>query len=150
MADDYAALLDSIANGRLDDVIGYRPPVPVQAVPEKPSAWRRVPDIGVTALKGAVGLPEALVGLADIPTGGIVGRGVERAGVRFGEAQNLLSEMYSPQQKAAQAAVSEGFRGGFLPGMSAAIRHPSTIATTIGESIPTMLGGAGSPGGRSK
>src|SRR3990167_3460285 len=143
MADDYAALLDSIANGRLDDVIGYRPPVPVQAVPEKPSALRRVPDIGVTALKGAVGLPEALVGLADIPTGGIVGRGVERAGVRFGEAQNLLSEMYSPQQKAAQAAVSEGLRGGFLPGMSAAIRHPSTIATTIGESIPTMLGGAG-------
>src|SRR3990170_3494358 len=101
MADDYSSLLDSIASGRLDDVIGYKPPAaPVQAVPEKPSAWRRIPDIGVTALKGAVGLPEAFVGLADIPTGGAVGRGLERAGVRFGEAQKLLSEMYSPQQKA--------------------------------------------------
>ena len=117
-------------------------PMPVQAVPERPNAWRRVPDIGVTALKGAVGLPEALVGLADIPTGGAAGRGIERAGVRFGETQKILSEMYSPQQKAAQAAVSEGFREGFLPGISAAIQHPSTIATTIGESVPSMLGGA--------
>lgn len=118
-------------------------PSPVAAIPEKPSAWRRVPDVGVTALKSAVGLAETGIGLADIPTFGAVGRGLEKVGVRPRETQEILSSWYSPQQQAAQRAVSGAFEEGFLPGMAAAIQRPSTIATTIGESVPTMLGGAG-------
>lgn len=131
----------------LDDLLGgysniYRQPEPTQAIPEKPSPWRRVPDIGVMGLKGAVGLVESGIGLADIPTGGAVGRGLEKAGLRAKETQEILTGMYSPQQRAAQAAVSEGFREGFVPGITAAIRNPSTIAIAVGESAPSMLGGA--------
>jgi hypothetical protein len=44
--------------------------------------------VGVTALKGAVGLPQGFVGLADIPTGGRVGKFLEdTAGYRPQETQ---------------------------------------------------------------
>lgn len=98
-------------------------------------------DIGVTALKGAVGLPQAVVGLADIPTGGRVGKALEGAGLRFKDAQDALGEMYSPAQQAANRKVREA--EGFVGTAQAMLQNPSTIATGIGESLPQMLGGAG-------
>jgi hypothetical protein len=101
--------------------------------------WAR--DLGVAALKGAVGLPQAVVGLADIPTGGRVGKALEDAGFRPGEAQKMLDEFYSSQQQAANRAVQEA--DGFIPTLSAAIDNPSAIGATAIESLPQMLGGAG-------
>jgi N12 class adenine-specific DNA methylase len=98
-------------------------------------------DIGVTALKGAVGLPQAIVGLADIPTGGRVGKALEDAGYRPGDAQQALDAMYSDPQQEANAKVRSA--EGFTDTMAAAIENPSVIATTVGESLPQMLGGAG-------
>lgn len=98
-------------------------------------------DVGVTALKGAVGLPEAFVGLADIPTGGRVGKALDDLGVKFGETQKALDTFYSAPQQEANKRVRDA--QGFVPTMAAALENPSTIATTIGESIPQMLGGAG-------
>jgi hypothetical protein len=102
-------------------------------------------DIGVTALKGAVGLPQAAVGLLDIPTGGHAGKAIEGAGVRFKDAQDALDTMYSPAQQAANRKVQEA--DGFLGTAKAMLENPSTIATGIGESIPQMLGGAGAARG---
>lgn len=98
-------------------------------------------DIGVTALKGAVGLPQAAVGLADIPTGGQVGKALEGAGLRFKDAQDALDTMYSPAQQEANRKVREA--DGFVGTAKAMLENPSTIATGIGESLPQMLGGAG-------
>lgn len=98
-------------------------------------------DVGVTALKGAVGLPAAFVGLADIPTGGRVGKALEGAGIKFKETQDILSGQYSEQQQAANKKVQEA--DGFVDTTVTALQNPSTIATAIGESIPQMLGGAG-------
>lgn len=98
-------------------------------------------DVGVVALRGAVGLPEAFVGLADIPTGGRVGKFLdEEVGYRPGDAKEILSDLYSTSQKRANLNVEkvDGF-GGTL---EAALDNPSVIATAIGESIPQMLGGA--------
>ena len=39
-------------------------------------------DVGLSLMKSAISVPETIVGLADIPTGGAVGRAVENAGVR--------------------------------------------------------------------
>lgn len=130
----------------LTSLFGSHTPAEPDVTPsqaERPSPWRRVPDIGVMALKGAVGLAETGIGLADIPTMGAAGRALERVGVRPREAQEELSTWYSPQQRAAQAEVSEAFKEGFVPGVVSAVRHPSTIAATIGESAPSMIGGAG-------
>lgn len=98
-------------------------------------------DIGVTALKGAVGLPQAVVGLADIPTGGRVGKALEGAGLRFKDAQDSLDTMYSPAQQEANRKVRDA--DGFIGTAKAMLENPSTIATGVGESLPQMLGGAG-------
>ncbi|MDR6887897.1 MULTISPECIES: PLxRFG domain-containing protein [Variovorax] len=111
--------------------------------PESPkrSALDVAKDIGVTALKGAVGLPQAVVGLADIPTGGRVGKALDDAGVRFKDTQDFLADQYSDAQKAANKKVAAA--DGFVGTAQAMIENPSTIATSVGESIPQMLGGAG-------
>lgn len=98
-------------------------------------------DVGVTAVKGAIGLPQAFVGLADIPTFGYIGKGLDAIGIRFNEAQAIASGWYSPAQQRANQAVQSA--DGFFDTLGAAASNPSTIATTVGESLPQMLGGAG-------
>ena len=116
-----------------------------QAAPqpeEHSSLVRRIAgDTAVTALKGAIGLPESIVGLADIPTGGMVGKGLEYVGFRPREAKKTLDELYSPEQKKANTAVQQA--KGFLPTVQAIIENPSVAAHTALESAPQMLGGSG-------
>jgi hypothetical protein len=99
-----------------------------------------VGDVGVTALKGAVGLPQAVVGILDLPTGGLVGKGYQELGLDFKRTQNILDGLYSPAQQLANKNVSEA--DGFLNTLAAMAANPSTILTTVGESLPQMLGGA--------
>lgn len=97
-------------------------------------------DIGVISLKGAVGLPQALMGIADLVSGGQAGKDFEEAGLRFKDAQKILDDAYSPAQQAANREVQAA--DGFVGTTKAAIENPSVIATTVGESLPQMLGGA--------
>jgi hypothetical protein len=116
---------------------------PVQPKKErsKRSAADFAKDAGVVALKGAVGLPASIVGLADIPTGGRVGKFLEdNLGYRPGDAQRILADEFSDAQKEANQEVEQA--DGFVDTARAAIENPSTIATSVGESIPQMLGGA--------
>jgi len=98
-------------------------------------------DVGITLLKGAIGLPEAAVGLLDLPTMGYAGKLLEQAGFKPKEAREILDTYLSEAQQAANRKVREA--QGFLPTAKAALQNPSTIFTTAGESIPQMLGGAG-------
>lgn len=98
-------------------------------------------DAGITLLKGAIGLPEAAVGLLDIPTLGYAGKLLEQAGFKPKEAKEILDTYLSEAQQAANRQVKEA--QGFIPTAKAALQNPSTIATSIGESLPQMLGGAG-------
>jgi len=98
-------------------------------------------DSGITLLKGTIGLPEAFVGLADIPSRGAIGKFLERAGYKPKEASAILDTYLSEAQQAANRKVSEA--KGFVPTIQASLQNPSTIATSIGESLPQMIGGAG-------
>jgi len=98
-------------------------------------------DTGVTFLKGAIGLPEAFVGLADIPTLGYAGKLLEQAGYRPREAKEILNTYLSEAQQAANRKVKEA--EGFGGTIGAAVTNPSTIVTAVGESLPQMIGGAG-------
>ena len=98
-------------------------------------------DAGITLLKGAIGLPEAVVGLLDIPTLGYAGKLLEEAGYKPKEAREILDTYLSEAQQAANRKVSEA--KGFLPTAKAALQNPSTILTSVGESLPQMIGGAG-------
>ena len=112
-----------------------------KSVEPKRTLGGTIKDMGVTALKGAVGLPQAVVGLADMATGGHAGKALEGAGLRFKETQDILSDQYSDAQKAANRKVAEA--DGFVGTAKAMLENPSTIATSVGESLPQMLGGAG-------
>lgn len=147
-------------SGRLlsDDEVFGAAPAPAPGSGRSAADWAR--DVGVTALKGAVGLPQAFAGLlnlADTVNRGTapaslreamgdptsrpgVGKALEDAGLRFEDAQKGLDELYSPAQQAANRKVAEA--DGFLPTVQAALENPSTIARAAVESIPQMLGGA--------
>jgi hypothetical protein len=126
----------------LDQAIAERKEreVPVE-IPERTLAGT-LKDIAVTAGKGMVGLGEAAVGLADIPTFGRVGREMEEyLDYKPKETQEFLSSLYSPAQKAITQEVesAKGFRGK----IKTMLKHPSTIGHAVLESTPQMLGGAG-------
>lgn len=115
---------------------------PFDDLPEAPtSTLRRAGDVGISALKGAISVPEAVVGLADIATLGRAGKLAEDAGFRPREAKAALDEFLSPAQKSANKAVSDA--KGFIPTIEAAARNPSTIGHAVVESLPAMgAGGA--------
>ena len=124
-----------------------RPPEPVAPTPglgvgaPERTVLGTVGDIGISALKGAISLPQAVVGILDIPTGGYAGKLLEDAGYRPEEAKAILDQYLSPAQQAANKEVAEA--EGFLPTIEAAIKNPSVIAHTVLESAPSMIGGAG-------
>ncbi len=103
--------------------------------------WAR--DIGATAVKGAIAVPEMVVGLADIPTGGRVGKFLENEGGAVGfrpkQAKEIVNEWHSDATKEAQRKFQEA--DGFWDKAATAVQNPSLIATAVGESIPSMLAG---------
>lgn len=103
------------------------------------SAMDVVKDVGVTALKGAIGVPEAVVGLADIATGGRAGKALEEVGFEPKRARDIANDWYSEPTKAAQRKFQEA--DGIVDKAVTAVENPSLIATAVGESLPAM--GAG-------
>lgn len=130
---DIDKFLDGDAPSDIDSFLG-------PDEPEQPSPFRRVADIGVSALSGAVSVPEAAVGVADIVTQGRAGKVAEELGFRPKEARGIIESLYSPQQQEANRAVQEA--DGFFPTIGAALENPSTIAHAVIQSLPSM-GAAG-------
>lgn len=126
--------------------VGYQPfaadaVAPMEAPAEPERTWGAVAkDVGVSALKGAIAVPEAAVGMADLLSGGRAGKVLEDVGFRPGEAKAILDEQYSDKQKQAFQSVSQA--EGFTGKMGAALANPSVIGHTLVESAPLMgMGG---------
>ena len=114
-------------------------PEPKVTEPER-GVLETIGDVGTSLLKGAIAVPEAAVGLADIVTGGHAGKLANDLGFRPGEAKRFIDDNFiSEPQKKANKAVSDA--EGFFPTLEAVIENPSTIAHTALESLPSM--GAG-------
>ncbi|KZK31995.1 hypothetical protein A4F85_04570 [Delftia sp. GW456-R20] len=111
------------------------------AAPRGLKGWGR--DIAATAVKGAIAVPEALVGLADIPTGGAAGKALANeggtVGLRFRQAKEMVNDWHSDATKEAQRKFQEA--DGIVDKTAVALSNPSLIATAVGESLPSM--GAG-------
>lgn len=99
----------------------------------------RIADVGLSTLKGAIGVPESIIGMADLVTGGDAGKLAEKAGFRPKEAKAFLDPFYSDQQKAANAEVDKA--EGFMPTVGAMVQNPSTILHQAVESAPSMITG---------
>lgn len=105
--------------------------------------WGR--DIGAGLVDTAIGVPEALVGFADIPTGGRVGKFLENkdgaVGLRFKDAREVTSGWYSDATQEAERKVQQA--DGIVDKTVAAIQNPSVIAKAVGTSLGAMgAGGA--------
>jgi len=102
-----------------------------------------IKDVAATAVKGAIGVPEALVGIADIPTGGEVGKFLENEGGSVGfrpkQAKEIANDWHSDATKEAQRKFQDA--NGIVDKAVTAVQNPSLIATAVGESLPSM--GAG-------
>ena len=136
-----------------DDVakhLGYSGPSAADAPAPERSFLGTVGDTAISLGKGMIAVPEAAVGLADIATGGRVGKaledGVEIPGtdgfrLRFDPkaAKGVLDEGLSDAQKHANKQVMEA--EGLWETIKAAVRNPSVAAQSAVESIPLM--GAG-------
>lgn len=96
-------------------------------------------DLGISALKSAVAVPETVVGIADLASGGAAGKLVENAGVRFKDTQNILDSYKSDAGQAAQDKFNNA--EGFYDSAKAAIQNPSVIVNAGVESIAPMLAG---------
>ena len=96
-------------------------------------------DIGATAVKAAIAVPETAVGLADLATGGRAGRAAEGLGLRFKEAREIANDWHSEATKEAQRQYQQA--EGVTGKAAAALRNPSVIATAVGESLPSMFTG---------
>ena len=107
---------------------------------------RAVVDPLVGVAQGTlVGLPEAAVGLANIPTLGGAGKMVENVargiGVpTFDEANERFKSLLSPETREAERKVAEA--EGFVGTLKAGLANPSAPVQTIMQSIPAMFGGA--------
>lgn len=96
-------------------------------------------DIGATAVKGAIAVPEIAVGLADMVTGGHAGHAAEGLGLRFKEAREIANDWHSEATKEAQRQFQQA--EGVTGKAAAALQNPSVIATAVGESLPQMFAG---------
>lgn len=114
-----------------------------EAPPKKRGFARMGADAGISLLKGAIAVPEAAVGLADMATGGQVGKALENEGGDIGfrpkQARAYLDTLYSPEQQEAFRRVHDA--DGMVDTAAAALENPSVIAHSIIESLPSM--GAG-------
>ena len=102
-------------------------------------------DLRTSLDKGVLAIPQALIGLADIPTGGRVGKWLQEQGVDPGAAIKALDEgYYSEGHKAKQQAFSEA--DGVLAKTAQALKNPGLIGQAVGWSCCARATGAGSWG----
>lgn len=145
---DYLAIQNELAGKTTKTV--QAPPVVEQpeVIPEvptqKPTALRRGGDLLASAAQGFIGIPQALIGLANIPTKGYVGKGVDMAMEKVGlPTFKKLSDFYESQKSAEQQLANKKVADaqGFIPTAKAMIQNPSTIAGGLIESAPSMVAG---------
>ena len=126
-----------------------QPPTPP---PPETTLLDRAKDVGLAGLQGAIGVPQAAVGIADLFTGGNVGKFLEdHAGFNPEVAQQILEKYKSPAALAAKAKVQASFAGEegddqeFIArigrGAWTALQNPSVISDSIWQSLPGMMAG---------
>jgi hypothetical protein len=101
------------------------------------AARRVVGDTAISAVKSLIGVPETVVGIADLATGGYAGKAAESLGFRPKEAKAALDELLTPEQRLANRNVQEA--EGFIGTAKAALRNPSTIFHTAVESAGSLV-----------
>ena len=100
---------------------------------------KSVEDLSLSMGKGLISIPEFITGVADIASGGKVGKALEDNGVNFQEAKDwLTSRQTSEEQAAAKERESEPTFGGTVESM---VTHPLSTINAAVESLPASYVG---------
>lgn len=102
---------------------------------------RLVGDPAVALAGGVVGLGDAVIGVGDIATLGMAGKGWDALGRDSKATHKFISDLYSPEQTLANQNVQDAT--GFLGTVEAMLNNPTTIVKGVIESLPAMLAGGG-------
>lgn len=126
---------------RFVDDLGPLEVQPPEQAPEDAGMLSRAGDLAIDLGKGAVNLGRSVVGLSDMATGGLVGRGMREIGYDPEGTNERLSSLYSPERQTEEAEFSaaQGV-GGKLETL---FSEPATLVGRVAESVPQMLGSAG-------
>lgn len=117
---------------------------------EKKGVIGHLKDTGLSALKGAVAVPELAVGIMDVMSDGATGKTLENKdgaiGFRPKEAKQALGDLHTDQYKAQQQEFADAGKDGnwvdkVVDKTKVALTNPSLIANTVVESVPSMLAG---------
>lgn len=118
--------------------------------PKEKGILGHLKDTGLSALKGAVAVPELAVGIMDVMSDGATGKILENKdgaiGFRPKEAKQALSDLHTDQYKAQQQEFADAGKDGnsvdkVVDKTKVALTNPSLIANTVVESVPSMLAG---------
>jgi hypothetical protein len=125
---------------------------PVKATsPKSPAsssgiAERAIVDPLVGLARGVfVEIPSTIIGLADIPTMGIVGKSIDETAKAIGlptqeEARGIFNKMLTSETQDALKKVSEA--KGFVPTVKTMVQYPSSIVQMVVENLAPMKAGA--------
>ncbi|UYF70477.1 PLxRFG domain-containing protein [Acinetobacter ursingii] len=117
---------------------------------EKKGVMGHLKDTGLSALKGAVAVPELAVGIMDVMSDGATGKILENkngtVGFRPKEAKQALGDLHTDQYKAQQQEFADAGKDGnwvdkVVDKTKVSLTNPSLIANTVVESVPSMLAG---------
>ncbi|WAU72378.1 PLxRFG domain-containing protein [Acinetobacter sp. TR11] len=118
--------------------------------PKEKGILGHLKDTGLSALKGAIAVPELAVGVMDMMSDGAVGKTLENKdgaiGFRPKEAKQALGDLHTDQYKAQQQEFADAGKDGnwvdkVVDKTKVALTNPSLIANTVVESVPSMLAG---------
>lgn len=105
------------------------------------TAAPKVADVGISAVKGSIGMVEAGVGALDLATESTgPSQAMARMGFQPAQAKAILDRYYSAPQRQAFAAVEEA--DGLLSKTRAVLENPSVVLHSVVESAPTMVAAA--------
>ncbi|EFI61336.1 MULTISPECIES: PLxRFG domain-containing protein [Comamonas] len=120
----------------IDEILKDAPP-PDRGI----KGWAQ--DLAAWGLKGAIAVPEAAVGVADLVSGGKVGKALENEGgsfgLRFKQAKEVANDFHSDTFKAKQREFQSA--DGIVDKAKVALQNPDLIAGAVVESLPAMAAG---------
>lgn len=127
-------LLPPSGGGAFDDL------VPKKQAKQERTWYQAAGDTAIDAAKGVVGLGESVVGVTDLVTGNLAGKGWSELGFDPARTKQILSDLYSDPRQQANRNVA-GAKG-FVDTTKALLENPSAAVGSMVESAPMMLGSA--------
>lgn len=122
------------------DSLSDTPPPP----PKPAGVMRTAGDMAIKGAQGVVDLGASVIGLGNMGTGGLIGKGMDAIGYDPQRTNAAMGEYLSESQKSADQRVQDA--DGFFETLGQAATEPRFIAGSVMQSLPGLLAMGGAQG----